>query len=82
MHPTLCLNSRIEQLKRVEGFGYSVAFFLLGDEKLAADATKAALLKISEQTAFFEECLQVQQNKFKKAVISEALNVKIGLLSR
>lgn len=76
----LCLNRKIEILKRFEGYGYSIAYFILVNEQLAAEATKAALLEISKETDFFRDTLIAQQTKLKKVIMREALNVKISAL--
>lgn len=43
----------VEALRSVEALGYRIAFFLLGDERLAAEATVEALLRLGGNDAFF-----------------------------
>ncbi|MNZ82795.1 hypothetical protein D3C78_1015020 [compost metagenome] len=81
MHSKLCLHSKIDILKSLEAYGYSVAYYILQEEGLAAEATMTALLEISREELFFEEPPAVQQAKLKRMIMRETLNVKISLLT-
>lgn len=78
MRPTLNLTRKVAILKRLEDFGYSIAYYILLDRELAAEATKAALLEVSKENAFFGESMLTQQKRLKKTVMKAALQVKIN----
>ncbi len=76
MHPTICLNERIEILKSLEEYGYSIAYYLLMNEESAIEATKAALLEVSREPSFFVDTSIVQQMHLKQVIMKEVLHVK------
>ena len=75
------LTRKIETLKKLEQYGYSVAHFILSDGMLAAEATKFALLEISKEADFFCASFVAQQARLKKTVMREALKVKMGAMT-
>lgn len=76
MHVVMNLTEKIETLKSLESYGYSIAYYLLMDEQLAIEATKAALLEVSRTSLFFAAHSHVQQLELKKVIMREALHVK------
>lgn len=81
MHPVMSLNEQIEALKSLEGYGYSIAHYLLMDEQAAIEATKAALLEVSRSALFFAESNHAQQLALKKVIMREAIHVKYSALT-
>lgn len=73
MYPTISLQGKIEQLRGLEVHGYSIAYYLLMDEKLATEVLKVALLEIGNDTGFFELSLKAQQTILQKIVTREVL---------
>lgn len=74
--------NRVEVLQRLEVFSYQIAFYLLGDEGLAAEAAKRALLEAGLTTAFLAETADVQREMMKRYSIKHSLGVKAERLSK
>lgn len=75
MLPTMSLTEKIEQLRVLEEHGYSIAYYLLMNEKTATEVLKVALLEISNDTGFFELSFNAQQTILKKIVTREVFRV-------
>lgn len=76
MLTTLCLEQKIEMLKMVERYGYQVAHYVLEDDHLAMEATKLALLEVSQNAEFYRGEQLNQRSIIKKAIIRQAIAVK------
>jgi hypothetical protein len=76
MYPEVSLNVKVEVFKRLETYGYQVAYFILQNEHLAIEATKAALLELSGDSGFFLKPLSVQREIVKKTMMRRSITVK------
>lgn len=66
----------IEALKRLEGFSFQVAMYLLGDEMLAAEAAKRSLLEAARTSAFLSGRADEQREMIKRFAAKHAISVK------
>lgn len=77
MKPVLCINSKIETLRKLETYAFQVAYYILQDECLAIEATKYALLELSkEDDDFYRKPLPAQRDIMKKTMIKQSIAVK------
>lgn len=76
MNPVICLTERVETLKKLETYGYQIAFYLLQNEDLAIEAMKTALIELSMDDVFFRKSLAVQQQIMKRTSINKSIAVK------
>ncbi|AJS58174.1 hypothetical protein [Paenibacillus sp. IHBB 10380] len=76
MQSTVYFNRTIEALRRLETYGYQVAYYILQDEDLAMDATKMTLLALAQEDRFYNMPLVVQRAKMRKMIIRESIVIK------
>ncbi len=73
---------RIALLRNLEDYGYSIAYYLLRNEELAVEATRAALLKASSDGAINRMPFEEQREKFARLAMSTAIAVRRARLPR
>ncbi|MBD0384478.1 hypothetical protein [Paenibacillus sedimenti] len=76
MLAVVCINKRVETLKRLETYSYQVAYYVLQDEGLAIEATITALLELSMVDDFYMKPLPVQLDITKKTTIKNSIAVR------
>ncbi|TQR46299.1 hypothetical protein [Paenibacillus popilliae] len=76
MNRTVSFGHKVHVLRGGETYGYQVAHYLLQEEELALDATKAALLELSSNDDFFAEASSLQRARLLRAVTRHALLLK------
>lgn len=81
MELVICLNRKIEILRRIEAYGYQVAHYILQDEELAIEATKSVLLEVSRDSVFLSNSLNEQRIRMKQMIIRSSIRVKQQRLS-
>ncbi|WP_338554419.1 hypothetical protein [Paenibacillus sp. KS-LC4] len=69
------LNQTVEALRELEIWSYQLAFYILQDERLAAEAGKQALLAIGREQAFHLHSPAERRDKVKKMIMRKALIV-------
>ncbi|MGM0884459.1 MAG: hypothetical protein ACQEXQ_25895 [Bacillota bacterium] len=67
------LRQRAAVLKQYEVFCYQVAYYLLEDETLAAQAASQALFELLQDEEFYYQNEYVQKQKIKQSVIKNSL---------
>ena len=77
-----CWEERIAVLRKLEGYGYSIAYYVLGCEDLAAEATRAALLKAGCDREIGAMPAEAQREKFARLAMSAAIAVRRERLLR
>jgi len=70
------LNERIGMLRKLEEYGYSIAYYLLQNEELAVEATRAALIEASGDFELSGLPGRAQKEKFGKLALSKAILVR------
>ncbi|WP_141505245.1 hypothetical protein [Paenibacillus luteus] len=73
MRAVMSLSQKIERLRGLEPYAYQTAYFLLQDEAAAAEATKAALLEISQRDGLIMDSPEKLRSQIKKLAIRAAL---------
>ncbi|OAB42415.1 hypothetical protein PGLA_12130 [Paenibacillus glacialis] len=81
MRSTDYFNRTIEVLRRLETYGYQVAYYILKDENLAIDATKTALLALVQEENLNNMPMSVQRDLMKKVIIKQSMVLKYEVLS-
>jgi hypothetical protein len=81
MSAVTSLSQKVDRLRRLEPLAYQTAYFLLQDEAAAAEATKAALLEISQQDGLNRDSPEQLRSLIKKLAIRAAL-VKPGTYAK
>ncbi|NIK75180.1 hypothetical protein FHS15_000278 [Paenibacillus castaneae] len=76
------LQRKAAVLKQYEVYCYQMAYFLLEDEALAAQAAKQALFHLLNDETFFLDHEQLQKQKTKQITIKYALQTKSALLQQ
>lgn len=76
MQPEVSLRTKVEELKRLETYGYQVAYFILQNEHMAIEATKTALLELIGDPSFFLKPLSVRRDIMKKTMMRRSIAVK------
>ncbi|MCI3920070.1 hypothetical protein MO973_07490 [Paenibacillus sp. TRM 82003] len=66
----------LDALRSVEGYGYQVAYYLLGDERLSTEATSEALVRLGASSAFYEADADERREAMKRAVMRASLAVR------
>ncbi|XID94773.1 hypothetical protein ACF3MZ_09745 [Paenibacillaceae bacterium WGS1546] len=69
-------------LRLLEDYGYSIAYYLLQDERLALVATRAALLEASMDRSLMAAPEGERKARFGKLAIRQAISVKRAQLRR
>lgn len=75
MRAATLLVHKLELLREQEHYVYQVAHFILQDEVLAAEAAKAALLKISRADKQLEGSPEELRTQIKKITISASITI-------
>ena len=75
------LQHKAAVLKQYEVYGYQVAYYVLGNEALAAQAAMQALKQLFQDEQFFEQPQPVQKQQTKRAVMKQSLLSKSAALS-
>ncbi|HEY2494013.1 MAG TPA: hypothetical protein VGI33_14040 [Paenibacillus sp.] len=76
MQSTVYFNRTIEALRKLETYGYQVAYYILQDEDLAIDATKTTLLALAQEDEFYNTSVTAQRDKMRKMIIRESIVIK------
>ncbi|WP_438350867.1 hypothetical protein ACP8HI_09605 [Paenibacillus sp. FA6] len=76
MKSTDYFNQTIEALRRLETYGYQLAYYILQDEDLAMDATKMTLLALAQVDEFYNMPAAVQRDLMKKSAIRQSMVIK------
>lgn len=71
------LEDKVNALKRVEVYCYQIAYYMLKDEALAADAAMKALFALYEEGAFFEQTPEIQRRLAKRKTVCLSLQMKM-----
>ncbi|OAB41109.1 hypothetical protein PBAT_21340 [Paenibacillus antarcticus] len=74
-------NRTVEVLRRLETYGYQVAYYILQDEDLAMDATKIVLLALAQEDTLYNLPVAVQRDLMKKKIIKQSILLKYEVLS-
>jgi hypothetical protein len=74
-------NRTVEVLRRLETYGYQVAYYILQDEDLAMDATKIVLLALAQEDTLYNLPVAVQRDLMKKKIIKQSMLLKYEVLS-
>ncbi len=74
-------NKTVEVLRRLETYGYQVAYYILQDEDLAMDATKIVLLALAQEDKLYNLPMSVQRDLMKKRIIKQSMLLKYEVLS-
>ncbi|MFD1957110.1 hypothetical protein ACFSL6_23815 [Paenibacillus thailandensis] len=69
---------KIDTLRSMETYGYQVAYYVLQDQRLAAEATKAALSALYRDDSFFSACLELRRKKLRSHIRTAALAVLLN----
>ncbi|WP_341280930.1 hypothetical protein [Paenibacillus sp. FSL H8-0537] len=75
MQAAVSLGQMVEALRELETWSYQLAFYILQDERLAAEAGKQALLAIGREQAFHLQPEAERRDKVKKMIMRKALIV-------
>lgn len=62
MRSTDYFNRTVEVLRRLETYGYQVAYYILQDEELAMDATKRTLIALVKEEGLYTTPVAVQRD--------------------
>lgn len=73
MSAVIRMSQKIDRLRELEPHAYQTAYFLLQDEAAAAEATKVALLEISQQDGLNRDSPEQLRSLIKKLAIRAAL---------
>lgn len=82
MDSVICLAKKVETLKRLETYGYQIAFYILQNEDLAIEAIKTALIELSMDDTFFRKTLTDQLQIMKRTSMNKSIAVKQNCLIR
>ena len=73
---------RTKVLKRYENYGYRIAFYLLGDETFAVEASLQALMELIEDDDFFHQTQDDQKQQTKRVFMKHSLRVRANHLRK
>ena len=76
MTSTDYFNRTIEALRKLETYGYQLAYYILQDEDLAIEATKMVLLVLAEVDEFYNMPVVAQRDLMKKSAIRQSMVIK------
>lgn len=76
MTSTDYFNRTIEALRKLETYGYQLAYYILQDEDLAIEATKMVLLVLAEVDEFYNMPVAAQRDLMKKSAIRQSMVIK------
>ncbi|SFF27696.1 hypothetical protein SAMN04487969_12238 [Paenibacillus algorifonticola] len=84
MNATLTRQQKLQHkaavLKQYEVYGYQVAYYVLENEALAAQAAMQAFKQLFQDEQFFEQPQPVQKQQTKRAVMKQSLLSKCAAL--
>lgn len=72
------LQRKADVLKQYEVYGYQVAYYLLENEQLAAQAATQALLELFQDEQFFNQPQSYQKQKTKQVFMKQSLRTKMS----
>jgi len=81
MRSTDYFNRTVEVLRRLETYGYQVAYYILQDEDLAMDATKIVLLALAQEDELYNLPVSVQRDLMKRKIMKQSMLLKYEVLS-
>ncbi|MEC0091123.1 hypothetical protein PMSD_09715 [Paenibacillus macquariensis subsp. defensor] len=81
MRSTDYFNRTVEVLRRLETYGYQVAYYILQDEDLAMDATKIVLLALAQEDTLYNLPVSVQRDLMKRKIMKQSMLLKYEVLS-
>jgi len=81
MRSTDYFNRTVEVLRRLETYGYQVAYYILQDEDLEMDATKIVLLSLAEEDTLYNLPVSVQRDLMKRKIMKQSMLLKYAVLS-
>ena len=70
------IRQRADTLKQYETYGYQIAYYLLGNEDLAIQASVQALMELSRDEEIFRQPRPLQIQKAKQVFIKQSLLAK------
>lgn len=73
------LQRKADVLKQYEVYGYQVAYYLLENEQLAAQAATQALIELSQDEQFFKQPEPCQKQRTKQVFMKQSLLVKLSV---
>lgn len=81
MRPTDYFNRTVEVLRRLEMYGYQMAYYILQDEDRAMDVTKIVLLTLAQEDNLYNLPMSVQRDLMKKRIIKQSMLHKYEVVS-
>jgi len=81
MRSTDFFNRTVEVLRRLETYGYQVAYYILQDEELAMEATKIVLLALAQEDKLYNLPVSVQRDLMKRKIIKQSMLLKYEVQS-
>ncbi|ANY65858.1 hypothetical protein BBD42_04790 [Paenibacillus sp. BIHB 4019] len=75
MQAAVSLDQTVEALRELEIWSYQLAFYILQDERLAAEAGEQALLAMGREQAFHLQSPAERREQVKKMIMRKALIV-------
>lgn len=81
MRPTDYFNKTVEVLRRLETYGYQVAYYILQDEDRAMDVTKIVLITLAQEDNLYHLPMTVQRDLMKKRIIKQSMLHKYEVVS-
>ncbi|WP_028612525.1 hypothetical protein [Paenibacillus harenae] len=72
------LQRKADILKQYEVYGYQVAYYLLENETLAAEAVSQALIELMQDDQFFDQPQPLQKEKTKQTFMKQSLQIRIA----
>ena len=68
--------SKADVLRQYEAYGYQIAYYLLENESMAAEAAISALKELAMEETFFRQPSATRQQLAKKAFMKHAVKAK------
>ncbi|CAM4157708.1 hypothetical protein L1N85_08405 [Paenibacillus alkaliterrae] len=70
---------KADVLKQYEVYGYQIAYYLLENETLAAEAATQALIELFKADEFFHQSPSLQKQITKQVFIKQSLSTKASV---
>ncbi|MBD2870621.1 hypothetical protein [Paenibacillus arenilitoris] len=74
------LRRRADVLKQYEVYGYQVAYYLLDNETLAAEAVSQAFIELLRDGRFFDQPNPLQKQQLKQILMKQSVTIKIAAM--
>ncbi|MGM0884923.1 MAG: hypothetical protein ACQEXQ_28260 [Bacillota bacterium] len=75
------LQRKADVLKQYEVYGYQVAYYLLENEQLAAQAATQALIELLQDEQFFNQPEACQKQRTKQVFMKQSLLAKMSVFA-